>query len=46
MISEEQAADLILAQELSAKVIAVDEFTPEELAATTDHQRPALAEAS
>ena len=30
VISEEQAADLIRAQELSARVIAVDEFTPEE----------------
>ncbi|WP_223846101.1 acyl-CoA dehydrogenase [Wenzhouxiangella sp. AB-CW3] len=30
VISEEQAADLKRAQELSAKVIAVDEFTPEE----------------
>lgn len=46
VITEEQAADLIRAQELSNKVIAVDEFTPEELAATADHQRPALAEAS
>ena len=46
VITEEQAADLIRAQELSDKVIAVDEFTPEELAATSDSQRPALAEAS
>ncbi len=46
VISEEQAADLIRAQELSQRVIAVDEFTPEELANTTDSQRPVLAEAS
>jgi len=46
VISEEQAADLIRAQELSARVIAVDEFTPEELANTTESQRPVLAEAS
>ncbi len=46
VITEDQAADLILAQELSAKVIAVDEFTPEELAGQVEDQRPVLAEAS
>ncbi len=46
VITEEQAADLIKAQELSARVIAVDEFTPEELAGQTESQRPVLAEAS
>ena len=45
-ITEEQAADLIRAQELSEKVIAVDEFTPGELAGQQASQRPALAEAS
>ncbi len=46
VISEQQAADLIRAQELSARVIAVDEFTPEELAGQQASQRPVLAEAS
>ena len=46
VITEEQAADLKLAQELSAKVIAVDEFTPEQLGAQVEESRPALAEAS
>ena len=44
VITEEQAADLIRAQELSARVIAVDEFTPEELG-TTRHDAPKLAAA-
>jgi acyl-CoA dehydrogenase len=46
VITEEQGEDLKRAQELSAKVIAVDEFTPEELASQQTSQRPALAEAS
>ncbi|MEE4296000.1 MAG: acyl-CoA dehydrogenase [Wenzhouxiangella sp.] len=44
VITEDQAADLIRAQELSARVIAVDEFTPEELG-TRSVQPPRLAEA-
>ncbi len=44
VITEEQAADLIRAQELSARVIAVDEFTPEELDTTRD-EAPKLAAA-
>ena len=44
IITEEQAADLILAQELSARVIAVDEFTPEQLG-TKQPDRPRLAAA-
>ena len=44
IITEEQAADLIRAQELSARVIAVDEFTPEQLG-TRHSDRPRLAAA-
>jgi acyl-CoA dehydrogenase len=46
VITEEQAADLKRAQELSARVIAVDEFTPAELGTRVEQERPALAEAS
>ncbi len=45
VITEEQAADLIVAQELSARVIAVDEFTPEQLG-TARPEEPKLAAAS
>ncbi len=44
VITEDQAADLIKAQELSERVIAVDEFTPEELG-TRSVEPPRLAEA-
>jgi len=46
VITEEQAADLKQAQALSARVIAVDEFSPEEIAGKVGDLRPALAEAS
>jgi len=46
VITEEQAADLKRAQELSARVIAVDEFTPAELGNQAEEERPTLAEAS
>jgi len=46
VITEQQAADLKLAQALSARVIAVDEFTPEQVTGTVDPARPELAEAS
>ncbi len=45
VITEEQAADLKRAQDLSARVIAVDEFTPEQLAGRKP-EAPALAHAS
>jgi acyl-CoA dehydrogenase len=45
VITEDQAADLIRAQELSARVIAVDEFTPEELG-DARAEAPKLAAAS
>ena len=44
VITEEQAAELITAQELSARVIAVDEFTPEQLG-TASARAPRLAAA-
>ncbi len=45
VITEEQATELIKAQELSDQVIAVDEFTQEELADQQNPETP-LAEAS
>ena len=45
VITEEQAADLIRAQVLSARVIAVDEFSPEQLGRQRE-QPPRLAAAS
>ncbi|TVS13222.1 MAG: acyl-CoA dehydrogenase [Wenzhouxiangella sp.] len=44
VITEDQASDLVRAQELSARVIAVDEFTPEELGTSRD-EAPKLAAA-
>ena len=44
VITADQAADLIVAQELSARVIAVDEFTPEDLGTRSD-EPPKLAAA-
>ncbi len=44
VITEDQAADLIRAQELSARVIAVDEFTPEQLG-NAPSEAPRLAAA-
>jgi len=46
VITEEQAADLKRAQALSARVIAVDEFSPQELDTPVQEERPPLAEAS
>ncbi|AKS42280.1 acyl-CoA dehydrogenase [Wenzhouxiangella marina] len=46
VITEEQAEDLKNAQALSARVIAVDEFTPAELQGSQSEAPPALAEAS
>ncbi|QKK02182.1 MAG: acyl-CoA dehydrogenase [Pseudomonadota bacterium] len=45
VITEEQGADLRRAQELTAKVIAVDEFTPEEIGGRQAMQPP-VAKAS
>ncbi len=45
VITEEQATDLKRAQELTAKVIAVDEFTPEEIGGQQAMQPP-VAKAS
>jgi len=45
VISEEQGTDLKRAQELTAKVIAVDEFTPEEVGGT-QAMHPPVAKAS
>ena len=42
VITAEQASDLITAQELSARVIAVDEFSPQELG-TAPAEEPRLA---
>lgn len=44
VINEEQANDLIRAQELSARVIAVDEFSPEQLGAVSP-EKPRLVAA-
>lgn len=47
VISEDQASDLIRAQELSAMVIAVDEFAPDDLIHPINQMKPeALAKAS
>ncbi|MFU8831657.1 MAG: acyl-CoA dehydrogenase [Wenzhouxiangella sp.] len=43
VITEEQAADLRLAQQLSNRVIAVDEFTAEEIAGPQASQQPMAA---
>jgi acyl-CoA dehydrogenase len=46
VITEQQAADIKRAQALSEQVIAVDEFTPDELAGGQQQQPQPLAEAS
>ena len=47
VISEDQASDLILAQQLSALVVAVDEFAPDDLMhPVTSHKPATLAKAS
>jgi len=46
VITEQQAADIKRAQALSEQVIAVDEFTPDELAGGQQQRPQPLAEAS